>query len=116
MKINSINNINFKKNYFGINKYGKFYELHKIATDNEENLGKEPVLEYERNGEKYEFPMVYDGKYYSTQSVTRTNKYRIYYKDTGKYERNGEEQVIDPLYYIKIATKADRKYNRCQSW
>ena len=111
MKINSINNINFKKNYFGISKYGKFYELHKIATDNEENLGKEPVLQYERFGEKYEFPMMYDGKYYATQSIIDTDKYRIYYKDTGKYERNGEEQVIDPLYYIKIATKADRKYN-----
>ncbi len=113
MQINKIgiNNTNFKANYFTIEKKGKFFFPTVISTDNEENLGKEPVLQYEREGEKYEFPMVYDGKYYTTQSTVSTNKYRIYYKDTGKYERNGQEQIINPLNLIKTATKEDRKYN-----
>jgi len=113
MQINKIgiNNINFKANYFTIEKRGKFFFPTVISTDNEENLGKEPVLQYERNGEKYEFPMVYDGKYYTTKVMVRPEKYRIFYQDTGKYERNGQEQVINPLNFIKTATKEDRKYN-----
>jgi hypothetical protein len=109
----SINNnqLSFKANYITIEKRGKFFIPTVVSTDNEENLGKEPVLQYERKGEKYEFPMVYDGKYYTTKSTIGSNKYRIYYKDTGKYERNGQEQVINPLNLIKTATKEDRIYN-----
>lgn len=82
-----------------------------ISTDNEENLGKEPVLQYERRGKIQDFPMVYDGKYYTTEVIVRPDKYRIFYKDTGKYERNGEYQIINPLYYVKIATQHYRKQN-----
>ena len=115
MQINKIsinnNQLSFKANYITIEKRGKFFIPTVVSTDNEENLGKEPVLQYERKGEKYEFPMVYDGKYYTTKSTIGSNKYRIYYKDTGKYERNGQEQVINPLNLIKTATKEDRIYN-----
>ena len=111
MNINKVSNLNFKANYFTIEKRGKYFFPTVISTDNEENLGKEPVIQYERNGEKYEFPMVYDGKYYTTKVIVRPDKYRIFYKDTGKYERNGEEQVINPLNFIKTATTKDRKYN-----
>ena len=55
--------------------------------------------------------MVYDGKYYTTEVICRPDKYRIFYKDTGKYERNGEYQIINPLYYVKIATQHYRKQN-----
>ena len=82
-----------------------------ISTDNKENLGKEPVLQYERRGKKQDFPMVYDGQYYTTKVIVRPDKYRIFYKDTGKYERNGEYQIINPLYYVKIATQHYRKQN-----
>ena len=106
-----INNTVFKANYFTIEKRGKYFFPTTVSTDNEENLGKEPVLQYERKGEKYEFPMVYDGKYYTTQSTIGSNKFKIFYKDSGKYERNGQEQVINPLNLIKTATIEDRKYN-----
>lgn len=116
MQINKISTtnkfINFKANFFTVQKRGKYFYHTAISTDNQENLGKEPVLIYEKEGEKYEIPMVYDGKYYTTQSSVNTNKYRIFYKDSGKYEKGGIEQVINPLKFIKTATKEDRKYNR----
>ena len=113
MQINKIgiNNINFQANYFGVGKLGRHCQFTTISTDNEENLGKEPVLQYERCGELQDFPMVYDGKYYTTKDGVRPDKYRIFYKDTGKYERNGEYQIINPLYYTKIATQQYRKQN-----
>ena len=119
MQINKIdinNNLNFKANYFTVEKKGQKYTFHKISTDNEENLGKEPVLEYKSLGYKnkvvkYEFPMVYDGKYYTTMVYPDTDKYRIFYKDTGKYERDGKEQIINPLELARIASKEDRKVN-----
>lgn len=113
MQINKIwvYNTNFKANYFTIEKRGKYFLSPTISTDNEENHGKEPVLQYEQAREKYEFPMVFDGTYYTTQSTVSANKYRIFYKDTGKYERNGQEQIINPLNLIKTATKEDSKYN-----
>ena len=79
MNINKISNINFQANYYTIEKRGKFFLPTVISTDNEENLGKEPVLQYEQNGKKYELPMVYDGKYYTTQSTVDSNKYRIFH-------------------------------------
>lgn len=116
MQINKISTtnkfINFKANFFTVQKRGKYFYHTAISTDNQENLGKEPVLIYEKEGEKYEIPMVYDGKFYTTQSSVSTNKYRIFYKDSGKYEKGGIEQVINPLKFIKTATKEDRKYNR----
>ncbi len=116
MQINKISTtnkfINFKANFFTVQKRGKYFYHTAISTDNQENLGKEPVLIYEKEGEKYEIPMVYDGKFYTTQSSVSTNKYRIFYKDTGKYEKGGIEQVINPLKFIKTATIEDRKYNR----
>lgn len=45
MQINKISNTYFKANFFTIEKRGKSYDLSKISTDNEEKLGKEPVLE-----------------------------------------------------------------------
>ena len=114
MQINKIginNNLNFKANYFRVDKLGKHYQFMTISTDNEENLGKEPVLQYEKCGKLQDFPMVYDRKYYTTEVVVRPDKYRIFYKDTGKYERNGEYQIINPLYYTKIATQQYRKQN-----
>ena len=82
MLINKIGvfNTNFKANFFTIKKRGKTYDLLKISTDNEEKLGKEPVLEYKSSVKKYEFPMNYDGKYYTTPIYPQTNKYRIFYK------------------------------------
>jgi hypothetical protein len=109
----SINNnqLSFKANYFRVDKLGRHCQFMTISTDNEENLGKEPVLQYERRGKLQDFPMVYDGKYYTTEVIVRPDKYRIFYKDTGKYERNGEYQIINPLYYTKIATQQYRKQN-----
>ena len=111
MQINKLTNINYKANYFTIEKRGRYFLPPVISTDNEENLGKEPVLQYERNGEKYEFPMMYDGKYYTAQTTIDSDKYRIFYKDSGKFEKEGKEQVVNSLNLIKIATKEDRKYN-----
>ncbi|MBQ6516665.1 hypothetical protein IJI31_05745 [bacterium] len=108
MKINPVNNINFKKNYFCVQKRGELYRLNQIATDNEENLGKEPVLIGHVEGEDYERPMSYNGKYYSAEAFSGTTNYKIYYKDTGKYENGGKSRVINPLNYMKIATKADK--------
>lgn len=109
-----INNTTFKANYFTVNKSGKYFNLTSISTDNEENLGKEPVLEYnDRKGKKKEIPMVYDGKYYCTKYSCPTGnfKYRIFYKDTNKYEKDGVEQQINPLYFTKIAKLEDIKHN-----
>lgn len=111
MQINKITDTNFKANYFRVDKLGRHCQFMTIFTDNEENLGKEPVLQYERRGKLQDFPMVYDGKYYTTEVIVRPDKYRIFYKDTGKYERNGEYQIINPLYYVKIATQHYRKQN-----
>ncbi len=109
--------VNFKANYFTVEKLGHNYTLSKISTDNEENLGKEPVLEYKSLGYKnkvfkYEFPMSYDGKYYTTMVYPNTDRYRIFYKDTGKYEKNGEEQIVNPIELARIASKEDRKINK----
>lgn len=41
-----INNISFKANYFTVEKKGQGYSLIKVSTDNEENLGQEPTLEF----------------------------------------------------------------------
>lgn len=111
MYINKITNTNFKANYFRVDKLGRHCHFMTILTDNEENLGEKPVLQYERCGKLQDIPMVYDGKYYTTEVVVRPDKYRIFYKDTGIYERNGEYQIINPLYYTKIATKANREFN-----
>ena len=115
MQINKIginnNQLSFKANFFTVEKKGQNYTFWKISTDNEENLGKEPVLEFKSNIAKYEFPMTYDGKYYTTMVYPHTDNYRIFYKDTGKYERNGEVQVINPIKLAKIAAKEDRKIN-----
>ena len=108
MKINPVNNINFKKNYFCVQKRGEIYRLNQIATDNEENLGKEPVLIGHVEGENYERPMRYNGKYYSAEVFSGTTSYKIYYKDTGKYENGGKSREINPLNYMKITTKADK--------
>ena len=110
-KIGIINNINFQANYFRVDKLDRHCQFMTISTDNEENLGKEPVLQCERRGKIQDFPMVYDGKYYTTEVIVIPDKYRIFYKDTGKYERNGEYQIINPLYYVKIATQHYRKQN-----
>ena len=47
MQINKIgiNNINFQANYFRVDKLGRHCQFMTISTDNEENLGKEPVLQ-----------------------------------------------------------------------
>ena len=115
MQINKIgvnnNQLTFKANYFTVDKRGSYFNIRKISTDNEENLGKEPVLQTKYLGEDVELPMIYDGKYYTAESKYDINNYRIFYKDTGKYERNGKEQVINQPYYTKIATKEDKKYN-----
>ena len=115
MQINKIgiNNIGFQANFVRVDKIGNSYHFTTILTDNEENLGKEPVLEYERdNVVRGTVPMTYDGKYYTTEVVVFPDKYRILYKDTGKYERNGVKQTINPLDYTKIAAQYDRKYNK----
>ena len=111
MKINHINNINFKKNYFEVQKRGNNYLLSQIGTDNEENLGKEPILQITSGNYKFESPMEYKGKNYMGAVSPSTSSYRIYYKDTGKYENNGEYKQINPLYFTKIAVKEDFKYN-----
>ena len=110
MQINKTG-INFKANFFTIEKKGCNYNLSKISTDNKENLGKEPVLQTQYAEHDFELPMVYDGKYYTTNVVPFINKYRIYYQDTGKYENNGEKQIINSHKYTKIAAKEDRLYN-----
>ncbi len=109
--INNSQLISFKANYFTVIKEGKAYRLLKISTDNEENLGKEPVLEYQSSCKKFEFPMTYDGKYYTTYVYPHTDNYRIFYKDTGKYENNGEKQIVNPLCLARKATIADRTSN-----
>ena len=106
-----INNISFKANYFTVEKKGQGYSLIKVSTDNEENLGQEPTLEFNSTVKKYEFPMAYDGKYYTTYVFPQTDKYRIFYKDTGKYEKNAKYQTINRLELVKIAAKEDRKNN-----
>ena len=110
MQINQIG-INFKSNYFTVEKIGNHYNLSKISTDNEENLGKEPVIQTQYAGCNVELPMAYDGKYYTADVERSVNKYRIFYKDTGKYENNGKEQIINPLMFTKFAAREDRIYN-----
>lgn len=110
-----INNISFKANYFTVEKNGQGYNLRKVSTDNEENLGQEPILEFNSTAKKYEFPMAYDGKYYTTLVYPQTDKYRIFYKNTGKYEKNGDVQTIDTLELTRIAAKEDRKINSLNS-
>lgn len=123
MRIVNISNTNFKANYFTVTKHGRFYDLDKISTDNEENLGNEPVLlslqEYynfqTKSVDAYEteYPMAYDGKYYTTTKDVSKGiySYRIYYKDTGKYEYNGRAQVINPREYYEIAINEERKFH-----
>ena len=106
-----INNISFKANYFTVEKKGQCYSLIKVSTDNEENLGQEPTLEFNSTVKKYELPMAYDGKYYTTYVFPETDKYRIFYKDTGKYEKNAKEQTINRLELVRIAAKEDKKNN-----
>ena len=106
-----INNISFKANYFTVEKKGQGYSLIKVSTDNEENLGQEPTLEFNSTVKKYELPMAYDGKYYTTYVFPQTDKYRIFYKDTGKYEKNAKEQTINRLELVRIAAKEDKKNN-----
>lgn len=106
-----INNISFKANYFTVEKKGQGYSLIKVSTDNEENLGQEPTLEFNSTVKKYELPMAYDGKYYTTYVFPETDKYRIFYKDTGKYEKNAKEQTINRLELVRIAAKEDKKNN-----
>ena len=63
MRINPIQSQHFKANYYKINNYGKYCNVH-IMTDNAEELGKEPVYE-----SKYDdIRMLFDGKYYTTAS------------------------------------------------
>lgn len=106
-----INNISFKANYFTVEKKGQGYSLTKVSTDNEENLGQEPILEFNSTVKRYELPMAYDGKYYTTYVFPQTDKYRICYKDTGKYEKNAEYQTINRLELVRIAAKEDKKNN-----
>ena len=53
MQINKIsinnNQLSFKANYITIEKRGKFFIPTVVSTDNEENLGKEPVLQQRFN-------------------------------------------------------------------
>ena len=109
MQINKIsinnNQLSFKANYFRVDKLGRHCQFMTISTDNEENLGKEPVLQYERRGKIQDFPMVYDGKYYTTEVIVRPDKYRIFYKDTGKYERNG---------YVPKLSRYEYGYGGCK--
>lgn len=122
MRINPVsNNINCKANFFTVKRSGKHFELRKISTDNEENLGKEPVLEYYYSSptsdykEIGKFPMQFDGKYYTANLFgygDNIDKYRIYYKDTDKYEKNGEIQHINPLNFILSAIREDRTFNK----
>ena len=112
MQINAIGITNFKANYHTVEKKGRYFEHSKISTDNEEKLGKEPVLEYQCSVQKFEFPMSYDGKYYTTPVYKNAiDNYRIFYKDTGKYERRGEVQKINPLFFARTAMREDFKYN-----
>ena len=113
MQINriGISNTKFEANYFTIEKRGRYFYKNAISTDNEENLGNEPVIQYTIKGKQYEYPMAYDGKYYTTQTPVVSNRYRILYKDSGKYERDGIEQVLNSQNLVNIATKVDRKFN-----
>ncbi len=91
-RVKTIQNINFKANFFLVKKYGQDSSIY-ISTDNSENLGSHPVLETENK----KIPMVYDGKYYTTEyNIYDTNKYKIKYEDTGKYENNGKEKYFIP--------------------
>ncbi len=111
MYVNGISNINFKANYFTVDKMGKYYKFTRISTDNEEHLGHEPVLEFYERHSAYVEPMTYDGKYYTATVEPDTDRYRIYYKDTGKYEKNGEMQRINPYGLANIAARADMRLN-----
>lgn len=126
MKVNQFTNTNimasspnFRANYFVLQKYGDEMDLESISSDNEENLGSEPVLEYRTtSGNTYTRPMTYDGKYYVSergQSLNNLSGYRIFYKDTGNYERGGKEQVINPMAFVKTANQFDRVYNNLPS-
>lgn len=126
MKVNQFTNTNimasspnFRANYFVVRKADKNMDLKSIATDNEENLGSEPVLEYRTtSGNTYTCPMTYDGKYYVSKkgrSMNKLSSYRIFYKDTGKYERGGEKQVINPMAFVKTANQFDRMHNNLPS-
>lgn len=83
-------NINFKSNFFKVEKYGKATGIY-VCTDNSEKLGKQPMLETTNNSS----PMVYDGKYYIERLPFNKNKYKIRYQDTGKYENQGIEKSVD---------------------
>ena len=99
MRINQFINTNittsspsFRANYFVFRKFVGGMNLNNIATDNEENLGNEPVLECRTTrGETYTGPMTYNGKYYISEDIkynkgiysNLVNSYRIFYKDTG---------------------------------
>lgn len=83
-------NINFKANFFKVEKYGQSNTIY-VCTDNSEKLGKQPILETTNESS----PMVYDGKYYIESLPFNKNKYKIRYKDTGKYENQGIEKYID---------------------
>ena len=120
MRINPVSNsINCKANFFTVERVGKKFDLYNISTDNEENLGKEPVLEYYYSSptsdykETGKFPMQFDGKYYTARILGHNiDLYRIYYKDTGKYEKNGEAQHLNPLNFILPAIREDRTFNK----
>ena len=103
-RVKTIQNINFKANFFLVKKYGQDSGIY-ISTDNSENLGSHPVLETENR----KIPMVYDGKYYTTEyNIYDTNKYKIKYEDTGKYENNGKEKYFIPEK-LRALTKQMKK-------
>ena len=48
-RVKTIQNINFKANFFLVKKYGQYSGIY-IRTDNSENLGSHPILETETSG------------------------------------------------------------------
>ncbi len=120
MLINKIginyNNINFKANHFCIGRTGTALYLYSIRTDNEENLGKNPVLKQfykDLSQTSFESKTEYNGKYYSAFfNSSCYDGYKFYYPDTGKYEKNGELQHVENVdKMIKTAMIEDRKQN-----
>ena len=101
MKVNLIRtnqNINFKANFFKVEKYGQASAIY-VCTDNSEKLGSKPIIETDTCCA----PMVYDGKYYTSEYSIRENKYKIRYEDTGKYENQGFEKSFDQEKLLNLS-------------
>ena len=94
----------FQANYFRVDKFGRHCQFMTISTDNEENLGKEPVLQYEQDGKKKDIVEIIISNFYfvdvkadasTSQKATRLEP-EIEPEEPDDYDEVMQEPDLDP--------------------